>query len=96
MTVDPAATIVRASKIISTQVDGETVLFSIDDGHYCGLDSIGTVIWDELQSPVRIDVLCDRIAEQYDGARDVITADVIELIETLTDLSLVNIVTRDG
>jgi Coenzyme PQQ synthesis protein D (PqqD) len=96
MNLDPVSTIVRADSIISTDVDGETVLFSVADGHYYGLDPIGSAIWAEVAVRVRVDAVCQRMAEQYDGAADEIAADTLEFLGEFADLALVDVVPNGG
>jgi hypothetical protein len=72
-----------ANNLISAPVDVEVVILSVERGTYYGLDQIGTEIWQRLESPVRVDVLCDDLATKYAADRQTIERDVLALLESL-------------
>jgi len=72
-----------ANNLISAPVDVEIVILSVERGTYYGLDQIGTEIWQRLESPVRVDVLCEDLAAKYAADRQTIERDVLALLESL-------------
>lgn len=87
----PASVIHWSSDQLSATVDDEVVILSVERGAYYGLDEIGTEIWQRLQTPTRIDALCDALAEKYDSGRAAIEHDVMDLLEKLADEGLVSV-----
>jgi hypothetical protein len=77
--------------LISAPVDGEVVILSVERGTYYGLDEIGTEIWQRLESPMRVDALCDDLAPKYDADRQTIERDVLGLLESLLAEGLVSV-----
>ena len=80
-----------ANDLISAPVDGEIVILSVERGKYYGLDEIGTEIWQRLESPVRIDALCEHCATKYAADRQTIERDVLALFESLLAEGLVTV-----
>jgi hypothetical protein len=74
---------------ISASIDGEVVILSVERGAYFGLDQIGSEIWQLIETPVRVDVLCDELAAKYDADRPTIEHDVLALLESLVAEELV-------
>ncbi|MFB0613739.1 PqqD family protein [Aurantiacibacter poecillastricola] len=58
--------LVRNPEILSTEVGESLVMMSMETGNYHELDSIGTTIWDELETPKSLDELCDSLCGEYD------------------------------
>ena len=80
-----------ANDLISAPVNNEVVILSIERGTYYGLDEIGTEIWQRLESPMRIDMLCEELAAKYAADRQTIERDVLALLESLFAEGLVTV-----
>ena len=39
----------------------ETVMLDVEGSSYYGIKDVGRVIWDHLESPIRVDALCERL-----------------------------------
>jgi hypothetical protein len=76
---------------IAAPVDDELVVLSIERGSYYGLDGIGSEIWRRLATPIRVDALCDGLAQRYDADRATIEKDVMSLLERLVGEGLVSL-----
>lgn len=81
-----------SNDLISAPVDGELVILSVERGTYFGLDQIGTEIWQRLESPMRVDVLCEDFVAKYAADRQTIECDVLALLESLFAEGLVTVV----
>ena len=77
--------------VISTELDGETVLMHVSNGMYFGLNAVGSVIWETMKEPVTVDRLCDAVADEFEVARDVCENDVRELLAQLQEQGLVTV-----
>jgi Coenzyme PQQ synthesis protein D (PqqD) len=80
-----------ANDLISAPVNSEVVILSVERGTYYGLDEIGTEIWQRLESPMRIDMLCEELAAKYAADRQTIERDVLALLESLFAEGLVTV-----
>src|ERR1700688_4965668 len=79
----------RSPSVLTAEVGGEIVMMSIEQGHYFGLDDIGSDIWKRLDSPCAFADLVDRLAADYDADRASIAADVRTLLEGMAERDVV-------
>jgi hypothetical protein len=77
------ARIVRSQEPLTALVDGETVMFSADQGRYFGLDELGTRVWELLEEPRSISDVCSVLCEEYEVEADTCVRDVGTLVERL-------------
>jgi hypothetical protein len=84
--------VTAAKEQVSCDLAGETVLLSLLNGQYFGLNSVGAVIWDLLQGTHTVVELRDSLLRQYpDVTPDRCTQDLLELLSELEDAVLVQI-----
>jgi hypothetical protein len=88
MAIDPAARLIRSTNIISTEIDGEVVLMSIEDGRYFGLDAIGSEIWRRLEEPKSADTLTAELKDHFDGEPATIERETMAFLDKLADNEL--------
>jgi len=81
--------LIRSEEPLTAVVDGETVMFSPDQGAYFGLDPIGTRVWQLLEQPRSLDDLCATLGDEYDVDDDTCRADIVALVEQLRGANLV-------
>ncbi|MEP6619823.1 MAG: PqqD family peptide modification chaperone [bacterium] len=72
-------------------VDGRVVLMSQKHGNYYDLGGIGSNVWQRLAMPVRVEVLCRALTEEYEGDPLVIQRDVMALLGRLAEDALVEV-----
>jgi len=66
----------RTSGLLSTELDGETVLMSIDAGAYYGLAGVARRIWEKLENPTSFSELVDCLQREYRVSRETCVSDV--------------------
>ncbi|MEO0463971.1 MAG: PqqD family peptide modification chaperone [Pseudomonadota bacterium] len=57
---------IRASDVVATDMDGETVMMDVNDGSYFALTGSGPLIWEKLEKPMQINELLTALGEEYD------------------------------
>ena len=88
-TVVGEARLVRSGEPLTALVDGETVMFSPEQGAYFGLDEIGSRVWELLEEPRSIDEVCATLHGEYEVDPETCRADVTALVEELREAKLV-------
>ena len=76
MRFGPTCRLSRTENLLSTQLDEETVLMSIDAGAYYGLEGPARSIWEILETPMTFSALVDRLVEEYRVSPETCAADV--------------------
>jgi hypothetical protein len=88
-----ASSVLRAVKDqVSTRLGEETVLLSLRNSAYYGLDEVGTSIWALLAEPVSVAAIRDALVQEYDAPAQTCEADLIVLLKDLLDHGLIEIV----
>jgi hypothetical protein len=66
----------RAQEMLSTELDQEIILMSIDAGAYYGLKGPARSIWEKLDSPLTFSALVDMLVKEYRITPEVCAADL--------------------
>lgn len=61
----PEDKLMRAQDMLSTELDQETILMSINAGAYYGLEGPAQTIWENIASPITFSALVDRLVKEY-------------------------------
>ena len=56
--------------IDTTDIDGDKVMMDLEKGQYFALNSVGSRIWEEIQSPVKISEVVNTLLSEYDVDRE--------------------------
>ena len=88
MAFEPSAPLLRSPDIIASEVDGELVLISIQDGKYFGLDTVGSEIWRLLEEPRSSAALVAALQAQFEGDADEVERDTLAFIDELASNGL--------
>jgi hypothetical protein len=80
---NPQDKLVRAQEILSTELDQETVLMSIDAGAYYGMGGTARSVWEKLAAPIAFSALVDELAGEYEVPREACAADLQRFLAEL-------------
>lgn len=85
------STVTQSEDQVSTELDGETVLMSIEQGNYYGMDKILSRIWALIEKPITVSALCDRLIDEYEVERETCETDVLNVLKDLAKGNLLKI-----
>jgi hypothetical protein len=77
------AIIVRASGLLSAEVDGEMIAMSVERGMCYGLNAVGTRIWALIAEPMSFRELCVQLRQEFEVDEEECRRDVADLLEEL-------------
>lgn len=86
------STIKSNPELVSTEVDGEKVMMSIENGEYFGLDSVGSRIWELIENPIRVEALVNLLIEEFDVSKEQCKLDTLEFLNELLEKKLLLII----
>jgi hypothetical protein len=66
----------RQGDWLSARVGDELVMMSAEKGNYIGLTEVGARIWELIETPSEMDVVCARLQQEYDVAPDTCRTEV--------------------
>lgn len=87
--VTPSTFVRPSADVIFRELEAEAVLLDLASGHYFGLNAVGTRIWLLLENGATVDSVAGGVAAEFDGDRDEIARDVVELLTELAARRLV-------
>jgi hypothetical protein len=90
--IEIGTVITRTDEIISADMDGETVMMSIEQGNYYGLNPIGSRIWELIEAPVSVSSLCDTLQAEFDVCPETCQQDVLEFLNQLKNEEILEII----
>jgi hypothetical protein len=89
LTVD--SVVVASTQQVACEVQTETVVLSLRNGEYFGLNDVGTAIWRVIQEPCTVAELRDRLLEQYSGiGSEECENEVLKFLRRAVTLELIN------
>jgi len=74
--------------VLSRELGGEMVLLNLESGVYYGLDAVGARAWTLLGEAKTLADVCSILVDEYDVASDVLTSDLLALVNELCDKQL--------
>ncbi|MES2355952.1 MAG: lasso peptide biosynthesis PqqD family chaperone [Pseudomonadota bacterium] len=69
--------VLRNPDLVATKMDGEVVMMSIELGEYFGINSVGSRIWELLESKQSISEICKHICDEYEVDSEQCQLDVL-------------------
>ncbi|UOY92715.1 lasso peptide biosynthesis PqqD family chaperone [Ectobacillus sp. JY-23] len=91
-TLNIQQTVVQVQGNLVSDMGGEKVMLSIENGKYYNLGEMGGVIWDLLVEPICIAELVEKLVREYDVERNICEAHVISFLSMLEQENLVKLV----
>jgi len=79
----------RNNDILASDIDGEKVMMSIQQGEYYGLGKTGSFIWDHIEQPISIKKLVDLITEKYEVSKAQCLNDIMPFLNDLAEKKLI-------
>ncbi|WP_264187839.1 lasso peptide biosynthesis PqqD family chaperone [Halobacillus litoralis] len=76
---------------IVSDMDGERVMLSIENGKYYNLGELGGEIWDKIENPKPVSELIDELLEVYEVERGVCEEQVQAFLKHLRDENLIEV-----
>jgi hypothetical protein len=84
--------IISAKKeIVAADMDGDTVMMSIEAGKYYNLGKMGGVIWGMIAEPVAVKTVVTKLLEQYEVTREQCEIEVLSFLNEMDREGLLEI-----
>jgi hypothetical protein len=90
----PGDTLQRNPDLLSSKIDNETIMMSMLDGNYYGLNEVAGRIWEILAKPYSYKELIEVLLSEFDVDEATCNRDVAGFLKKLEEKKLI-IITRD-
>ena len=94
MAISTENVVVASEEHVSADLDSESVILSLKNGTYYGLDPLGAHIWELIQKPRPVLEVRDAILSEYDVSAEQCETDLIALLDELESEGLIEV--RNG
>ena len=84
--------IVRIPGNISSDIDNDVVIFSIDNGKYYGTRQVGSRIWQLIEQPTTISEVCATLETEFEVDPSVCQAEVSAFLGQLVEEKLLQVI----
>ena len=81
--------------LLVSDMEGEAIMLSINQGKYFALDKVGTAIWDLIQKPVSIREVHKALVEKYNGNPETIKKSLLQYLEILNSKKMISLKNLD-
>lgn len=86
MTLSSDTIIQRNDSVIFSDIDDQVVMMDLDSGDYFELNTVGTRIWELLETPTTVNGLVKTLLSEFDIAEDVCRPETEDFIHKMLDL----------
>ncbi len=91
MAISTDNVVVASDEHVSADLDSESVILSLKNGTYYGLDPLGAHIWELIQKPRQVLEVRDAILSEYDVSAEQCETDLIALLNQLESEGLIEV-----
>ena len=83
--------VIPSDRVLYKDVAGEAVLLDLETETYFGLNGVGARLWHLLAASRSLGEVQDALMDEFDVAPEVLTKDVLDLVEELLERRLVRL-----
>jgi hypothetical protein len=87
--LNPTDTFVQSPDLMISDLDGDTVMMSLERSAYFGLDAVGSRIWQLLAQPTTLQALCAQLMAEFTVDEATCQRDVVNFIHQLLEEGLI-------
>lgn len=91
MQISADSIIQRNKDIISSEIDGETVMMDSSFNNYFGLKEVGTFIWQLLEEKRSVREICETLIDKYDVSHGQCLEDILPFLEELHKQQMIEV-----
>ncbi|HEY7231084.1 MAG TPA: PqqD family protein [Pseudolabrys sp.] len=92
MSLTAESIIVQETGLSAAEIDGRTVILSLDAGSYFDFNRVATEIWSMLREPCRVAEILQKLSQCHDVAAEVLSRDVMTFLQSLISQRLVRVI----
>ncbi|HEY4785221.1 MAG TPA: lasso peptide biosynthesis PqqD family chaperone [Bacteroidales bacterium] len=85
-------TVRRNTNMVTSKIDDEIVMMSVENGEYYGLDPVGSRIWELIEKPIQIADLITTLMDEFEVERENCERDTFEFLKELNTKRLLEII----
>ena len=92
MPIELTSLVIRTENMASNAIDTDLVILNLQCNNYIAFDAIGRRIWELIESPRRVDELCQQLGREFIGTPEQIATDVLRFLNELENDKMLRVV----
>ena len=80
---------------IFREMDGEAVILNTNTGAYCGLNIVGTRIWQIIQEPTSVTGIRDILLQEYKVEQERCERELLALLNKMAKLKIIEVTVEE-
>lgn len=85
----------HSSGILTTEIDGESIILDLASGHYSSFNPVGSLIWRELSEESHFHRIIDAVVTAFDVDEEVARKELIDFLDQLLTRDMIIVVKAD-
>lgn len=81
--------------LISSEVGDELVMMDLNSGNYISINRMGTIIWNFIGDPIRVEHLVDSLIRKFDVSQEKCIKDTLECLNAMHEQKIIELKTTD-
>ena len=81
----------RKNDLLFNEIDGETVLMSIRNSEYYGLNKVGSRIWQLLEDPIAVKSIISKLLDEYEISYNQCFDDTLDFLTILDEKKILSV-----
>jgi len=83
--------IILNQELLQSEIDGETIMMSIDNGKYYGLNTVASRIWELIKKEPLFEELINTLISEYNIDKKQCETETIDFLQNLLENKLIKI-----
>ena len=81
----------RKNTILTSNIETQTIMMSLEKGNYYGLNSVGSRIWELIEQEISVKDICVRLIDEYEVEEKHCKKVVVFFLEEMEKSGLISI-----
>ena len=91
ITINNEDRIILNQELLQSEIDGETIMMSIDNGKYYGLNTVASRIWEIIKDEPLFSEIIEKLTIEYDIEKQQCETETKEFIDKLIENKLIKL-----
>ena len=83
---------IQNKEVIQSRIGDEIVMLDVESGFFFGLNSVASIIWDNMKEKIDLKSLVDGLMEEFDVEESTCESDTLELIGQMLEKRIIRVV----
>lgn len=83
--------VIKGDEVVSSIMDNETIMMSIENGEYYGINPVGSQIWEQIKTPRKVADICKIMCREFNVEPEQCRRDVVNFLNQMVEKGIIAI-----